>query len=333
MNATADSNGEFYPWHREVWDRIQAAKRDGRLPHALLLTGAEGMGKHGFAMKLAESLLCKQPGEQGTPCGHCKGCNLLRAGTHPDLTRIEPEEPGKAIRIDVIREFTAKESLTAQAGGYKVVVIEPADALNIAAANSLLKTLEEPVPWTIMILVTSNPGRLPATIRSRCQAIHFKQPQRPLVEQWLKQRLPDSDTSLLLDLASGSPLNAEALAEEGILEERNRMLQEFEQIFRRKADPVTVAARWDKLDLGRSLNWFSGWVIDMLKLRAGVETANLINTDQSKRLQALGSRIELRQLYALLDQVHDAVRLSATQVNSLLLLENLLLLWAETNRG
>jgi DNA polymerase-3 subunit delta' len=332
MNASAAVD-EFYPWHREVWDRIQAAKRNGRLPHALLLTGAEGMGKHDFAVKLAESLLCKHPDDQGVPCGQCRGCNLLRAGTHPDNTRIEPEEPGKAIRIDAIREFTAKESLTAQAGGYKVVVIEPADALNIAAANSLLKTLEEPVPWTIMILVTSNPGRLPATIRSRCQVIHFKQPRRPVIEQWLKQRLPQSDSALLLDLASGSPLNAAALAGEGILEERDRMLQEFEHIFRRKADPVAVAARWDKLDLGRSLNWFSGWIIDMLRLRSGAENTNLINTDQSKRLHALASRIELKQLYALLDQVYEAVRLSSTQVNSLLLLENLLLLWADANKG
>lgn len=321
-----------FPWHQANWERLQDARNKGRLPHALLLTGAEGIGKHPFAKRLAQSLLCNQPAADGEPCGNCQGCHLFRAGTHPDYTLIEPEEPGKAIKIDTIREFTGKEGLTSQAGGYKVIIFEPADALNVAAANSLLKTLEEPVPWTVMILITSKPGRLPATIRSRCQKILFSTPERATAESWLKEQGIDKP-ALLLDIASGAPVKALEMADPDTLGARQSLLDEFYSIHGKGLDPVVVAARWSKLDQAQILPWMCGWVIDLLRLKTAEAPPGLINPDQKERLQGLASELELKELYQLLNVLYESVRTLGSQLNAQMMLERVLLNWAACARN
>ncbi|MES9858000.1 MAG: DNA polymerase III subunit delta' [Sedimenticola sp.] len=313
------------PWHSENWQRLQQARERGRLPHALLITGAEGLGKHPFGVRLAASLLCKSPMDAGQPCGNCQGCHLFKAETHPDYRRIEPEEVGKAIKVDAIREFTSKETLTSQAGGFKVAIIEPADALNIAAANSLLKTLEEPVDWTIMILISSRPGRLPATIRSRCQRYHFVAPERAQAIEWLSHQGVAQSPELLLSLTSGSPLTALASADPELLAERKRMLDEFSAIVKQERDPVAVAERWDKLPFARTLHWFCSWIVDMIRLRSVNEALEVINTDQRQRFLLLAQEMDLKQLYDLLDRTYEAIRLSSAQLNTQMLLEGLLM--------
>lgn len=316
---------EELPWHAENRQLLQGARESGRLPHAILITGAEGLGKHRFGIRLAASLLCQTPSEGGEPCGRCKGCHLFQVETHPDYRRIEPEEPGKAIKVDAIREFTARESLTSQAGGFKVAIIEPADALNIAAANSLLKTLEEPVEWTIMILISSHPNRLPATILSRCRRYHFTIPEQSQAVGWLSQQGVATDPQLLLALTSGSPLAALELSDPALLAERKKMLDEFTAILNRREDPVAVAARWDKLPLTRTLYWFCGWIVDMIRLRAVAGTVDVINLDQRKRFHSLARELDSKGLFYLLDRTYDAIRLSGTQLNTQMLLEGLLM--------
>jgi len=325
--------GMLLPWHQENWQLLQSGISSNRLPHAILLTGAAGLGKHLFARRLAASLLCKERSADGRPCGVCQNCRLFRVGNHPDFRQIMPEEEGKAIKIDIIREFTAKEALTAQAGGYKVVIIEPADALNIAAANSLLKTLEEPVEWTVMILLTAKPSHLPATIRSRCQCYHFAPPDRAQAVEWLSDQITDTDPELMLALTSNSPLKALDLANPEMLKERLKMLDEFIGIQQQTCDPVMVASRWKSLDLQPVLNWLSSWVIDMIRLKASPGTTVIINLDQKESLQALGSRLNFIQLYRLLDQIYEAIRSSGSQLNTHMLLENLLLTWAGNVEG
>lgn len=316
------------PWQEANWQRLMAAKSAGRMPHALLLTGGLGLGKSWFAHRLAASLLCTAPLENGRPCGSCQGCRLLRAETHPDFTWIQPEEPGKAIKIDTIREFTQKGGLTSRSGGFKVIIIEPADALNGAAANSLLKTLEEPVDRTVMILVTANAGRLPATIRSRCQRYHFAPPNEDAALTWLGEQVEAGvDAPLLLSLASGAPLLAVKYARDGILEERARMIDELVGILK-GMDPIAVALRWSKLEQYSLVKWFSGWMIDLIRLKIAAESANIINVDQRERLQALARKVNSRRLYALLDRLLDANRTMGAQLNTQMQLESLLLDWA-----
>jgi DNA polymerase-3 subunit delta' len=320
------------PWQQADWKRVQEARRAGRLPHALLVTGAAGLGKGGFAKNLAASLLCSAPDDGGLPCGHCRGCHLFQVGTHPDYLRITQEQPGKVIPIDSIREYISRSGLTAQAGGYKVVVIEPADALNMAAANSLLKTLEEPVAWTLIMLVSSRPGQLPATIRSRCQTIKIRAPARESAAQWLVGRVGGLDAKLLLDLACGAPLHAEKLADEGVLTLRGQLLDEFAGVLAGRNDPVTVADHWSRLELDSVLSWCAGWLIDVLRLKSAPEPPGLINPDQRKRLQAIGNALEFKTLYELLDKVYEATRTLGSQLNSLMLIESVLLEVAAAGR-
>lgn len=323
------TNSQVYPWHQDNWNKLNMAIQTGRLPHALLLTGAEGLGKHQFAIRLAASMMCNNPHPDGIPCGGCQGCQLFRAGTHPDYARIEPEEPGKAIRIDTIRAFIEKGGLTSRAGKYKITIIEPADALNVAAANSLLKTLEEPVPYTLIILISARPGRLPATIRSRCQSFQFAVPDRSMASEWLSSQETAADPDLLLDLSSGAPLQALALAEPDTLKLRGTMIEDFTGIFKGSSDPISIAAQWCKLDQKQILRWISSWVIDLIRLKVSSGSGELINSDQTDRLQALSRKLELKQLYNLLDQVYELIRTLGSQLNSQMALEGLLLAWSE----
>lgn len=320
---------EQLPWQMDQWQRLCDAKRRGRLPHALLLTGGVGLGKSHFAHLLAASLLCTDAQENGMPCGACKACRLVQADTHPDFTLITPEEPGKAIKIDLIRAFTQRGSLTSQSGGYKVIIIEPADALNPAAANSLLKTLEEPVDRTLMILVTANAGRLPATIRSRCQQYHFTPPSTAIATDWLNNRLEGgADMALLLSLASGAPLLSLEYFQDGVLNERSQMIQELTAIFKKTGDPIDIAQRWSGLDQVGVIKWFSGWVIDLIRVKIASESAAIINIDQREHLQALSRKVDSRQLYALMDRLFEANRTQGAQLNTQMQLESLLLDWA-----
>jgi DNA polymerase-3 subunit delta' len=319
----------FLPWHLKNLRLLNRARKDQRLPHALLLTGAPGVGKGLFAEKLSQLFLCDSDGDNENPCGVCQSCRLFQAGTHPSYTRIEPEEPGKAIKIDVIREYTGKEFLTSRAGGYKITIIEPADAMNNAASNSLLKTLEEPVSNTLIVLVSSSPGKLPATIRSRCQIFNFPSPDHGQAISWLSGRVEAGDPELLLALASGAPLQALQMDKPEVLGQRLGMLDEFCGVIDRKQDPVSVAAKWDKQEPRLVLQWLAGWVIDMIRLKVdGRNSSRLINPDQPERLKRVAASLELKVLYSLLDQVFDAISKLGTQLNTLMLLEGLLISWA-----
>lgn len=333
MDETAWIAGSIpLPWQVSHWQRLSACIRSDRMPHAVLLTGASGVGKAYFARLLAAALVCHEKDQQGIACGKCKNCRMLEAGTHPDFILIQPEEPGKAIRIDVIREFTRKGSLTSQTGGYKAIILEPADALNTAAANSLLKTLEEPVERTVMILVTSRSGRLPATIRSRCQRYDFPPPNTGIAQKWLEQQESVKDPGqgrLLLSLASGAPLQALDYARNGTLEERASMIKETRSILKGQLDPVAVALRWSQLDQRNVIQWFSGWLIDIIRLKIASQSADIINIDQRELLQVLAREVNSKKVYALLDQLIEANRTLGTQLNTQMQLESLLLDWAD----
>lgn len=323
---------QLLPWHREIWQRLQSARHEERLPHALLLSGAQGLGKRRFADYLAHALFCEAPTEEGYPCGNCRGCHLYQVGNHPDYLCIEPEEAGKAIRIDTIRSLVDKGGLTAQAGGYKVIVIDPADAMNMAAANSLLKTLEEPVAWTVMVLITSRISRLPATIRSRCQQISFPVPPRAQAADWLAGQVDKGELELLLGLANGAPLKALELADREILQERCQMVDEFYAVLKGERDPVVVAGRWEKLDIQSVTTWMAGWLIDMLRLKASSEPPRLYNPDQLQRLQSMAQRLDFKVLYGLLDRVYEANRTRDSQLNVQMMLESLLLSLANSKQ-
>ena len=152
------------PWHSSIWENLTNSQQNKRLAHGLLFHGPAGIGKKRFATEFAHWLMCEQP-EAEKACGICRSCQLLNAESHPDLYFIEPEEDGKAIKVDQIRELIDKLSLTGHALGYRVIIMSPADALNVNASNSLLKTLEEPPQNTVLILLSDKPS--PTAPKSR----------------------------------------------------------------------------------------------------------------------------------------------------------------------
>ena len=181
---------ERLPWHRPQWERIERGIQAGRVPHALLLHGAAGNGKARFAARLAATLLCRS-GEP--PCGDCESCRFCAAGSHPDRLDVGVEKDRREIVVDQIRDLIHTVGLTARLGGRKVVTVDHAERMNRHAANTLLKTLEDPPGETVFLLVSSNHALLLATIRSRCQMIGFPVADRDTALEWLRGEMDERE--------------------------------------------------------------------------------------------------------------------------------------------
>lgn len=323
------SDADILPWHRDQWRRIADRLHGGRMPHALLLTGSQGLGKLTFARLLCQAVLCESPGAGGTACGNCRQCTLFLAGTHPDMRFVTLAEDSTQVTIDQIRELIGFLALTAQQGGYKTVVIDPADHMNTAAANALLKSLEEPPSASLLILVASQPARLPATIRSRCQTLAFHLPPEKQARGWLAaQNGVTGDAGLALKLAQGAPLAALALARGEGGGDRRALFSDLTAVAEGRQDPVGTAAGWLKLDIKLSLYWMYTWLVDMIRLKAVSAPPMFINSDIEAELAHMAQKMDIKALYKRLDQLVEAWRQVETPVNKQLLLEDLLLAWA-----
>jgi DNA polymerase-3 subunit delta' len=315
-----------YPWQQNLWQRLIAQHREGRLPHALLLKGSAGLGKQDFALALASALLCRKPAASGEACGSCETCSLVKAGTHPDWLQLAPEAEGKAIRVDDVRELSASLTLTSQFGGYKVAIIAVADAMNMNAANSLLKTLEEPTANSVLILVSSRPHRLPITIRSRCQSIEFRAPEWSQARDWLAQEKV-ADADLMLRLAHGAPLLARELAQDETLAQRKALMEALLQTARNKSF-VSHAETLSKLSLDKLLGWLHDWLADLVKLQT-LAQSELTNTDYQDELKQMAGRLDAQRVYGLLDEVLKLRQLQSIPLNAQMLWEDLLLSWQQ----
>ena len=315
-------------WLIPVWQQVQLARQQQRLPHALLLTGPAGVGKGLLADALSASLLCQQPQvETGQACGQCQSCRLLAGGTHPDALSIEPEEAGKAIKVDQIRQLSRDLAMTSHAGGYKIARISPAEAMNINAANSLLKTLEEPTDNTLILLVSVTPGRLPVTLRSRCQMLRCPLPARQDAADWLLAR-PGSRSQVdsLLELANGAPFKALELAGTEALEKHQACMQQLVELASGQQDPVAAAAAgWEKDSGVEKLQWFLAAVQDLIR------TLQTGQTGQNRLAQALQDKVrgvDNRRLFALMDEIGDGIRQWSSGLNTQLIVEALLIRWS-----
>lgn len=319
------------PWHRPHWQNLIKRVHDGRLPHALLLSGPAGVGKNQFAAQWAQTVLCETGVAQGQACGRCRSCMLYTAGSHPDLRRVSPLEPGKVIGVDQVREISRYLSQTSQYGGHKAVIISPAEQMNINAANSLLKTLEEPSAWSLILLVTDRPGRLPATILSRCQRLDFTVPGTEEAAQWLEGQIaPGLDVDLLLALAEGAPLRALELAESAVLTERIKIIQELERLSQGNTNVSGVAEQFLKIGARQTLYWIYNWLADMIRFFSSGDESFIVNLDLSERLMKLAQYVELKGLHSYSQQVSEALRMTEGQMNPQLLMENVLIAWQDT---
>ncbi|MDH5302396.1 MAG: DNA polymerase III subunit delta' [Gammaproteobacteria bacterium] len=320
-----------YPWQLGYWNKLQQRRARGSLPHGLLLEGPEGLGKAEFAVAFAASLLCRAPDSQGRACNQCEACHLFKAHTHPDFKLIEPAEEGKAITVDQIREVVHYLSLSSHHGGVKVVVIQHAEAMNVNAANGLLKSLEEPPGNTVMMLVTGRPTGLLPTIRSRCQSILFALPERHLAKDWLTIHLPgDEDADLLLALANGAPLKALDFAQKKVLDCRSELLHSLEDALRPRADLLKVSKLWTETGWSITLYWLYSYVADMVRLKVSDQPSILNNPDSLERLQRLAAQLGVSGLLDFANSVIKAQRSLRGNANPRLTMDELVLAWRET---
>ena len=327
---------KLYPWQKQQWQQLQAYRVQQRIPQALLLTGKPGLGKRQLAEHYVAALLCadSELSDSGYACGVCSSCQLLAAHTHPDYLCLEPDEPGKAIGIDQIRQMNAKLALKPQFERYRVIIIEPADALNSAAANAFLKCLEEPTERTCFILIAQQASRLPATIRSRCQKMQCEPPDTQTALRWLAQQGVTVNSAIVLEMAQGSPLQALAYAKTEMIAVRQQVFEDWCQLASSDLRLQEIAERWQKFDqmqLDRVLSWLASWLSDLIKLGLAGQQATLRSPDLEPLLHKLLPQLDLKALYRYYDSIlHSRSKLSTT-LNKQLLIEALLLDWCQLN--
>ncbi|TZF89639.1 DNA polymerase III subunit delta' [Cognatilysobacter lacus] len=238
------------PWQARMYTQAVATLDAGRLGHAQLFCGPSRLGKRDVAIRLAHRVLCETPAGIDA-CGTCRSCRLLAAGTHPDFRFISfiPNREGTKLRseivIDQMRELSSQLALTPQFGRAQVAVVDPADAINMSAANALLKTLEEPVSGRYLWLVSAHPARLSATIRSRCQRVEFRLPPLDEARGWLlAQGHAAKDVDEALHAAHGHPGLADDWLRNGGLDLRRRVAADLASLARAEALPQEIAQQW-----------------------------------------------------------------------------------------
>jgi DNA polymerase-3 subunit delta' len=292
------------PWLQKEMASLRAAHQADRMPHALLIHEAPGAGGEWLANWTARMVL-------GTD-----------KDLHPDWVRVHPIDESKQIRIEQIRELGEELSLTSHQGGYKVGVISPADVLNRFAANALLKTLEEPPPRTVLILVVTQPSRLPATILSRCQRIRIAAPERSEAVAWLDATRGKGNWNAVLDIVGEAPLLAAESDPEAVVQIGTEVRRGLEDAVAGRSDPVATAERWSRAELPLRLRCFENWLTERIRTQ-GESPGFLTEVGAGTYLQRPQTVLNIRGLFELLDGVRDLKSALDTPINRGLALETL----------
>lgn len=328
---------KYYPWQDDAWQRIMQARE--RMPHALLLQGRSGIGKLDFAKKMAQSLLCDHPLPDHSACDACPSCNWFAQENHPDFRMVDPEErdaasgsegtsDGKGARkaqisVDQIRDLADFLALSSHRAGFRIVLLNPAEALNPASSNALLKMLEEPPPSVMFLLVTHQPQRLLATIRSRCRKVDMPVPAHAMAESWLQGQCVINAAERLA-YAGGAPLNVCAQDEgdeKRLTELRERLLRANEM------DPLATAAACAKEGIALVVDTLQKWSYDLLSARHS--GAVHYNKPHATALQAMAKRVDLPKLLDYLRVLNEARRTAQHPLNNELQVESLMIQYVQ----
>jgi DNA polymerase III subunit delta' len=310
------------PWLGPEITKLRGAYAARRLPHALLVHEAPGAGGEWLASWTARMVLCTSTLESA-PCERCASCQRAAHGQHPDLTVIRPLETSTQIRIEQVRELGTELALTAHQGGYKVGILSPADSMNRFAANALLKTLEEPPQNTLLILVASQPSRLPATILSRCQRVRVRAPQQAEAVAWLEATRGPGDWGRVLAVLGAAPMAAAAADPAAVVEVAAEVRRGLEEAAAGGGDPVVTAERWARAELPLRLTCVENWLTERIRGRLGAGTF-FTEVRAGAHPRGHGDSLDLRQLFGLLDAVRELKSSFDAPINRGLALESLL---------
>jgi len=353
MTETISNSGAFpsgpFPWQDAQWAQLSRAFASSQLAHAYLLSGSEGLGKSFFACSFARYVLCLNPIAQSAEnglvnmnvaCEICMNCLKGGASNHPDILTIGLEEGSKNIKIDQIRWLSEFVIRSSHSGGAKVVIILRAHLLNANAANALLKTLEEPNSNTHVFLVSDHPGRLVATIRSRCQKLVFQAPGADIAVPWLQAIIGARNVNSILEASDMRPLIALQLAEGDSLQSRAQFLQSICDIKTGKKSLQQVLALIEKNGESEVLQHFSGFLSKLTKYSlTGIEENKDDHALQSMYTLLVPSKEKLlsqavaSSLALFYTEVESARRqlASNTNPNPQLIMESILWQWSKLN--
>ncbi len=259
-----------FNWQSNQWEWLVSRYRQGRMPHAVLMSGPEFVGKENLALALAQKILCVTPElEAGDSCGRCKGCLLSAAGNHPDLVLIKPEVDGKAIKISRIRELASFVFQSAQQGGWRIIIVNPVEKMSGDAKVALLKILEEPRGKTVFVILSHELGRVPATIVSRCHKITLPIPPENVVLSWLHHSSNDKNKiKKALELANGRPLLAEHYLTGSLLSQHEEFNGVLDDLWNGQVSPLEAAQKCHQKAALGLMDWYRFRVYSMAKERS-----------------------------------------------------------------
>ncbi len=324
--AVAKLTRSVLPWQETAWQQMQQLRKN--MPHALLFFGNPGIGKSLFAQQLAKALLCENIQADGYACDSCPSCVWFAQDNHPDFRCIRPEnlEPeaaddaSKEIKIDQIRALADFMNISTHRSGMRVVVLYPAETLNLASSNALLKTLEEPPPNTVFLVITHSLDKLLPTILSRCRKFALGMPSRKTALEWLRsQKVQDAENWLAEQ--GGAPLTALHMAQLGKREELDLWLQHLALPSLEGA--LKTAEKLQKTPVSQLLAWLQRWLYDVLSCRLA-STIRYYPRYQ-KELTALAQRVDLMQLLALQKSCKERSAIADHPLSAKLFIEDMLL--------
>ncbi|HEX5462345.1 MAG TPA: DNA polymerase III subunit delta' [Steroidobacteraceae bacterium] len=308
-------------WLEPEIARLRGAYAAGRLPHALLIHEAPGAGGEWLAGWVAQMVLCSS--RQEVPCQRCASCQRTSQRQHPDLAVVRPLEASTQIRIEQVRELAAELALTAHQGGYKVGILSPADSMNRFSANALLKTLEEPPQGTLLMLVASQPSRLPATILSRCQRVRVRAPERDDAIAWLQATRGPADWGRVLTVLGSAPMAAAGTDPAAVVEVAAEVRRGLEEAASGAGDPVATAERWARSELPLRLTCVENWLTERIRGQVGAGSL-FTEVRAGAHPRGHGKSLDLHQLFGLLDAVRELKSSFDAPINRGLALESLL---------
>jgi DNA polymerase III subunit delta' len=329
----------MYAWHTQVWERLKS-NRD-KLPHAILFYGQKGIGKLEFARQLAKILVCESPLPSWIACDRCNACVWFSKETHPDVRVLQPDvqrileqtaesknanekvpRAAQRILIAQIRQLENFVNIGSHRGGVKIILIHPAESMNVQASNALLKMLEEPPARTLFILVANQIRLLLPTILSRCEKILLPTPDKKEAIGWLSDQ-NISNPELSLAQTGNAPIDAIALNDEDFWRQREIFLSHLGE---RAADPIAIAELFHRYDLSKTIRWLQQWVYDLMSMRtAGIIRYHLDHETRLKQLSVQSNPKDLSRFYR--DLVYGQ-RVSHHPLNPKLVLEELILGYA-----
>lgn len=333
--------GDVLPWQGNQWKRLVKQAAGHNLPHAFLFTGQAGVGKTRLAMNLAAFLLCETVSEKTNlteACGECKQCKLFEAETHPDFKLLQPEDGASSIKVDQVRSLVDFFGHSSLQGGRKLTILEPAESLNINAANALLKTLEEPSSNSVIILVSHQAGLLLPTIRSRCQVVDFPIPSESDTIDWLirqgnvEQNHSKEALQQILMLAHQAPFKALEYLEINALSEYQKMLDELSIFLKNEKLSSELASRWNDDQANLRLSWMLLWLEQLLKLKHETGNGHIIHGE--KMFHYLANKCTTQQFFELYAECLHQYRLflGTSNPNKVLAFELLLHRWSALMR-